>query len=166
MDLHYFSYGSNMSIKRLRARAPSVERVAVAMLEGHALKFHKLSLVDGSAKCDAAETGNPGDLVHGVVFRISPLEKARLDRAEGLGVGYKEKIVSVRLADGSTMEAFTYYAIRIEPGLKPLDWYKAHVLVGARENRLPPEYTRMIEAVQCVQDADTLRRELELSIYR
>lgn len=165
-SMHYFSYGSNMSTKRLRARVPSAERVAAAMLEGHALKFHKVSVVDGSAKCDAIETGNPNDFVHGVLFRISPLEKPCLDRNEGLGIGYDEKIVCVRLSDGSSVAAFTYYATRIDPDLKPFDWYKTHVLVGARENGLPPDYVTMIEAVQCVEDTHAQRRARELSIYR
>ena len=53
----------------------------------HRLEFHKVGR-DGSAKCDAFETGNPDDSVIGVVFDIHTAEKNYLDQAEGLGVGY------------------------------------------------------------------------------
>jgi hypothetical protein len=64
------------------------------------------------------------------------------------------------------LEAFTYYATNIDPDLKPLDWYKEHVIRGARENELPIEYIRTIEAVDFVEDSDVERHDEELSIYR
>ncbi len=51
----YFSYGSNMSSRRLLSRVPSARFITSASLPGHALHFHKKGL-DGSAKCDAYET--------------------------------------------------------------------------------------------------------------
>ena len=64
------------------------------------------------------------------------------------------------------VEAFSYYATHIDVGLKPLCWYKEHVLRGAMENNLPEDYIRMIEAIEHIDDVDTERRESELSIYR
>jgi hypothetical protein len=48
----------------------------------------------------------------------------------------------------------------------PLDWYREHVLRGARENNLPGAYIRSIEAIEAMADDDAIRREKELSIYR
>jgi len=70
------------------------------------------------------------------------------------------------LNDGSTIEAFTYYATNIDPELKPLDWYREHVLRGARENELPIEYIHSIEILEFDEDSDAERRDKELSIYR
>lgn len=162
----YFAYGSNLSSKRLRQRVPSAVRVAVARLPGHALRFHKESRVDGSAKCDAWESGDPGDQVLGVVYEIQVGHKPGLDRVEGLGEGYEEKQVRVELEAGGGIEAFTYYATLIRRDLRPLDWYKRHVLVGARENGLPEAYIREIEAVSSIPDSDKLRHARELAIYR
>jgi gamma-glutamylcyclotransferase len=50
--MYYFAYGSNMSLSRLRERVPSAEAVGCFSLNGHDLRFHKLSK-DGSGKCDA-----------------------------------------------------------------------------------------------------------------
>ncbi len=78
-----------MSIKRLLDRVPSAKKVGVGILEKHELKFHKISNKDGSAKCDAYETGNPMHKLYGVVFHISEQGKSELDRKEGLGYGYE-----------------------------------------------------------------------------
>ena len=161
----YFAYGSNMSVKRLRARVPSAEKVGVGRLRCHSLRIHKLSRVDGSAKCDVKETGRPDDIVYGVVFLIDVADKPVLDQQEGLGSGYEQKQVWVEMQAGVPVQAFTYYATLIDASLKPFDWYKTHVLIGAREHDLPAEYIRQIEAISSVQDADVERRSRELAIY-
>lgn len=135
-------------------------------MKEHELRFHKVSRKDGSAKCDARETGDPEHRVHGVLFHISEIEKPRLDEVEGLGLGYEQKVVSIELDDGSSIEAFTYYATLVDPVLKPFSWYKEHVLRGARENGLPENYIREIEAIVSVDDTDQARCERELSIYQ
>lgn len=164
--MHYFSYGSNMSIKRLLARVPSAKKIDTGILEGHKLKFHKISKKDGSAKCDVKQTGDPADYVYGVVFLISQEEKPRLDREEGLGYGYAQKDVLIKLDNGSIVKAYTYYATNIDPILKPMNWYKEHVIRGAKENELPEAYIKAIEAIESMEDTDIERRDRELSIYR
>jgi gamma-glutamylcyclotransferase (GGCT)/AIG2-like uncharacterized protein YtfP len=160
----YFAYGSNMSTLRLAARLSMAERVAVATLAGHRLAFHKVGM-DGSAKCDAYCTDAPADTVIGVVFRIDAREKPVLDSIEGLGSGYAQKEVRLMLRQGGMLDAFTYYATRIDEVLKPFAWYKRHVLHGAHEHGLPADYIRGIEAAECVADPDAERQVLEMSIY-
>ena len=158
-----FCYGSNMSRRRLQARVPSARFVAVAELPAHRLRFHK-SARDGSAKCDAEDTGNPEDRVIGVVYEIADAEKPDLDRHEALGFGYDEKQVELRTGTGS-LQAWMYYATRINDSLKPFHWYKDHVLIGARENRLPADYIAQIEAVESINDPKPERHARELSTY-
>ncbi len=155
-----------MSIKRITARAPSAIVDTSASLKGHALKFHKRSHKDGSAKCDIVETSNENDIVWGVVFDIDDSEKINLDSVEGLGQGYEEKEIEVIGMNGETLYAFTYYATDIAINLKPYTWYKEHVLRGARENNLPAEYIILIEKVEAILDLDRDRHDNELSIYR
>jgi len=161
--LLYFAYGSNMSGPRLAARIDSMRKLGVATLAGHRLAFHKVSH-DGSAKCDIAPA--PDGRVLGVVFDIAAAEQVLLDRYEGRGQGYEVKDVEVRLADGRTLAAFSYYATRIDPTLLPYDWYRAHVLHGAAEHRLPAPYVRAIEAVAVMTDADVARAARERALYR
>jgi hypothetical protein len=160
----YFSYGSNMSVRRIGERVPSAKPVAVARLPRHRLLFHKVGK-DGSAKCDAAETEDTTAHVVGVVFDICPSGKAILDEAEGLGRGYADKLVSVAAADGQILKVVTYYATHINASLKPFHWYKEHVLRGAREHRLPDYYVQAIEHVESICDHNALRHRSELGIY-
>lgn len=163
--LHYFAYGSNMSVPRLRARCPSAIPVATAYLNGHDLRFHKESSVDGSAKADAYHTDDPKHGVYGVVFEIPVDERPALDAAEGLGAGYESKQVILQLADGREAVAFLYYATQINPQLQPYDWYKQHVLHGANEAGLPEAYQTEIAGVAAIPDPDEERHMRELSIY-
>ena len=161
----YFSYGSNMSIPRLTERVPSAHAVAVARLQKHRLKFHKKGK-DNSGKGDAECTNDKNDVVYGVVFEIAASEKPELDRHEGLSNGYEEKSVSICTRDGKELIAFTYYATNIEPELKPYEWYKEHVIRGAREHGLPADYINILLAVEVMPDPDQSRHERELAIYR
>lgn len=161
----YFSYGSNMSTPRLTNRAPAARAVGVARLQKHRLRFHKKSK-DNSGKCDAERTNDEKDVVYGVVFEIEDSEKSKLDIQEGLGNGYEEKCVFLCAHGGKKLKAVTYYATSTDPKLKPYEWYKEHVVRGAREHGLPEEYINAIATVEAIPDPDKSRHKSELSIYR
>lgn len=161
----YFSYGSNMSIKRIQQRIPLATFISIATLPGHNLLFHKIGQ-DSSAKCDARETGQPGDAVIGVVFEISKSDKKCLDQFESLGHGYDDKSVQLFGTGGSRLQAMTYYATKIDESLKPYHWYKDHVVRGAAENDLPQSYLQAIINVESIADPEPDRHERETAIYR
>jgi len=161
----YFAYGSNLSTARLIYRVPSATLVMTGRLDQHRLRFHKVGR-DGSAKCDACFTGLSEDYVLGALYRIDPAHKKYLDQAEGLGNGYEIKQVTVRPLSGDQVQAFTYYATKTAPDIKPFHWYREHVLCGAREHCFPEEYIRRIENVVTVADRNLQRQELEMRIYR
>jgi len=161
--MKYFAYGSNMSLSRLRQRVPSAKRIGTFVLNGHALRFHKVGK-DGTAKCDAYYTGDL-EKVYGVVFDIDPIEKDNLDRVEGLGQGYEEKTVDLQSDHGQTLQAKTYYATHLNPTLKPLSWYVGHVLIGAREANLPTHYLSSIESIESLEDENSKRDAEERAIH-
>jgi len=147
----YFAYGSNMSTERLRGRAPSARPVGVGRLPHHRRCWHKRGR-DGSGKCDVVFAGLDGSAaVWGVLFEIAETDRAALHRAEGLGVGYAQKTVAVLTAKG-TRRAMTYQAKpdQTDSTLRPLAWYRAHVVRGAREHGLPAECVRELEEVDVV----------------
>ena len=153
-----------MSSLRLKDRISSARAITAGRLEKHRLCFHKLS-TDKSGKCDAEFTNNEKDIVYGIIFEIATSDKSELDKKEGLGKGYEEKHVSVYSVDGEELNAVTYYATKIDPNLKPYEWYKEHVIRGAREHGLPEEYIKAIERVEAISDSDKARHEKELFIY-
>ena len=160
----YFAYGSNMSTARLRDRMPSCEPLGVAKLSGHSLRFHKRSQ-DGSGKCNALATGGD-DAVIGVLFRFDPKERGKLDSAEGAGKGYEHATVTVINDRGQRRKVLTYLAkqTHIDDRLKPYDWYKEHVLAGAEEHGLPPDYVaEFIQPIEAIEDPDQERARRERS---
>jgi hypothetical protein len=168
-SLLIFTYGSNLCLHRLRRRTPSASLIGIARLPGHDLRWHKVGK-DGSGKCDAFATGNPGDEVWGGVMRIDAGERARLDRAEHLGIGYRARSVSLALEPipigtnppcrGSLsppLEMRIYTALQIDPHLRPFDWYRGYVLTGARAVGLPRDYIGRISGVKACRDPDEER---------
>ena len=161
----YFAYGSNLSCKRLQERVRSAEPKERGVLRCHCLAFHKISRKDGSGKCDIVSS-KESDVVWGRLYHIDAEEKELLDCAEGRGYGYDDKCVTVELDSGATVRAVTYYANKKkDPTLKPYTWYKKHVLVGAKEACLPPDYIKKIEEVKARKDCDKEREAKELKIY-
>jgi hypothetical protein len=160
----YFSYGSNMSSRRLLSRVPSARFVVAGILRGHRLEFHKRGR-DGSAKCDALETKCDEHAVRGVIYTINASHKPALDRIEGLGQGYEEKWVELTTSTGGQLSAFTYYATAIDKVLRPYHWYKHHVVTGALEYDLPAGYIDELRQVDSVVDHDRQRHALEMAIY-
>jgi gamma-glutamylcyclotransferase len=140
-----------MLTARLRARVPSAKAIGIGQLVGHALRWDKRSWWDGSGKCDAEATALLNDVVWGVVFELDPDDKPALDRAEGLGVGYMEKVVRV-MTEAGPVTAVTYYATDKDASLRPYHWYKALVIAGAREHGLPASYRNRLELVVTVSD--------------
>ncbi len=161
----YFAYGSNMSKARILERVPSARKMDTARLPAHRLAFHKVGMRDGSGKCDIDPANDPASVVIGVVYRIDPQDKVRLDRIEGLGAGYMEVFVTVFLESGETVDAFTYRATKIDKKLTPFSWYKEHVIRGALENNFPEDYITFLRTVESTADPDNARHAREVGIY-
>lgn len=157
-----FAYGSNMSSARLRDRVPSARVIGRGVLHGHRIAWHKVS-IDGSGKCDVEACNSPDAAVHGVVYVIDQAEKATLDRAEGLGKGYGERQVLIEV-NGAPFLATMYFATRKDSSLNSYSWYKAHVLAGAFEHKLPQEYIAMLEAAEDLQDPDATRHQTQMAL--
>lgn len=155
--MKYFAYGSNMCFRRFKKRIPSGVFEAIAILNGYELRFH-VKDDDGSGKCDAFYTGKRSDHVIGVVYDIEATEKHLLDKAEDLGVEYREREEVVKVNEAE-MNVFLYVAIPevIDTGVTPYDWYKEFVMKGAREHKLPATYIESIEKIPAKPDPDEER---------
>lgn len=163
--IYNFAYGSNLFTARLRRRTPSARRVGVRQLVGYRLRWDKVSKRDGSRKCDAECTGHPHDIVWGVLYEIAEIEEGELDKAEGLGFGYKKECLELDGRDG-TVRASIYIATEKRDDDLPLDWYKAYVIAGAKEHGLPSDYVLQLEGVPAKVDPDRERAEREFGFLR
>lgn len=141
----YFAYGSNMDAGRLATRnVEFAERIA-GRLDGWQLTFDKIAREPAGAGA-----GNivlrPGAAVHGTLNSLRDEGFAILDRFEGVAGGhYERQIVPVVRADtGATVEAITYVALKVGPGLRPTRAYLGFLLAG--RDLLPADYLERLKA--------------------
>jgi gamma-glutamylcyclotransferase len=160
-----FAYGSNMNSNRLTKRVRSAVKVTNAFLTGHKIVCNKISN-DGSAKANVIETDVPDEIVWGVLFSIDRSEKYLLDKAEGLGKGYIEGILTFFDETNNSYTAQIYIADSnsIDNTLLPYDWYKEFIISGAIQNKLPAEYILQLQSIACIRDHDEARRIKNYSI--
>ena len=163
----YFAYGSNLCLGRFLARVPSGRVVGIGRVRGRALRFHKVGS-DGSGKADAWASGDPQDEVWGVLYAFEPEDRHGLDRAEGLGHGYRVQLARVECPDGTATEAWFYEAEprACDEHLTPWDWYLRLCVVGAREQGLPMEYIAQVAQQISRPDPDRERAERNLAVLR
>ena len=137
----------------LRARVPSARpRGRGRLLHTHRLSWHKRGPGRFRQVRHRAH-GHTERRCGACLYDVARIEKPALDAVEGLGVGYFEKEVRIVTDEGERL-ALTYHANpdRTDPALHPRDWYKDHVVRGAREHGLPADYIREIESIEIVVD--------------
>lgn len=130
MILH-FAYGSNMSRAVMRKHAPNAEPVGIAALANHRFVI----TADGYASVEPKRT----ETVYGVLWRLTPRDRATLDAWENIAGGlYRAKILPVQQA-GRRRIALTYVARPRRPGLAKAGYMEV-VIGAALEWRLPQAY--------------------------
>jgi gamma-glutamylcyclotransferase (GGCT)/AIG2-like uncharacterized protein YtfP len=147
--------------QRLKDRLKSAEFLSNAWIRGYEVRFHKIS-IDGSGKADLVETGNPEDIVHGVVYQFDPDDWPALDRYEGAtgnNPGYDRAGIQVH-TDSGDRDVTTYLARkeRVDESLKPYTWYLELIRCGAEQHGLPEDYRQRIQNTMAIPDPDEDRR--------
>jgi hypothetical protein len=132
----HFAYGANMDRAIMRKHAPGAQPLGVA-----ALKDHRFVITaDGYASVEPAFAAT----VYGVVWRITPGDRVRLDLWEGTASGqYRADMLQV-LVSGSRRPVMVYVG-RLGGHGKPRAGYMELVLAAARAWNLPLRY---IESLQ------------------
>lgn len=135
MMLH-FAYGANMHRDVMRRHAAAAAPLGAAALADH--RF--LITADGYASVapDRAHT------VHGVLWRITPRDRATLDAWENVAAKlYRAEILPVRHA-GQVRPALVYIARRSRNG-RPKAGYMEIVIAAARAWQLPRDYIASLQ---------------------
>ena len=83
------------------------------------------------------------------MYELTP---AQLERLAKIEKGYARQDVSVSAGEAES-RAQTFIARKQTPGLRPTRAYLKHLVAGAREHRLPPEYIRLLESVDAADNA-------------
>ena len=132
----YFAYGSNLSRAGMKRRCPQAQPVGAAVLD----HYRFIVGIDGWGSVARA----PGERVHGVIWRITPRDRAALHAYELLDKGlYDVRHLTVRLGS-RRVRAMTYILRRQTPG-RPKPGYVEMIAACARNWRLPEDYVRSVE---------------------
>ena len=133
--MRHFAYASNMNCTLMSRRCPTALRLGVAHLNGWRL----IITSDGYASIVPA----PGEIVHGVLWRLMPRDWAILNAYESLESNlYRRQPVSV-VAAGQRVRAIAYVARDRTPG-RPKPGYLDTVIAAAAEWELPADYIRAL----------------------
>lgn len=129
----HFAYGSNMSRPLMQRRCPEAREVGTGVLPG----WRFVIAVDGYASI----VPRPGELVYGVLWRLSPRDVAAVNAYESLDSGlYVRRMLPVR-CDCRHVLALVYVARRQGRG-RPRPGYMAVVEDAARDWRMPEDYVQ------------------------
>ena len=137
--MRFFAVGTNMDEELLRDWIPSARRLSIASLSGFALRWHKRSSNGG--KLAALRTGQPDDVVWGVVYEVDGLDGQHIDEGQR-AAGYRDERVTVVCPDGTEHDASVYVARAemIDHSIMPTRSYRDPIVNAARANGLPAEY--------------------------
>ncbi|MGB7077192.1 MAG: gamma-glutamylcyclotransferase family protein [Xanthobacteraceae bacterium] len=132
----HFAYGSNMHRAVMRRHAPAAEPMGIARLAD----FCFVITNDGYASIEPLRAGR----VHGVLWRLTPRDRATLDMWENTAGGlYRAETLAVDRA-GTRRPALVYMARPRPPG-RPKPGYMEIVVAAAREWEMPQPYIASLQ---------------------
>jgi hypothetical protein len=132
----HFAYGSNMYRALMRKHAPAAEPIGVAQLAN----YRFIITADGHASVKPARA----QMVHGMLWRLTPRDRVTLDAWENIAGGlYRAETIPVH-CNGSLHAALVYIA-RPRPLGRPKPGYMEIVVKAARELELPEGYVASLE---------------------
>jgi cation transport regulator ChaC len=131
----YFAYGSNMDRAAMQQRCPGAHALGPAVLGG----WRFFIGAKGWGSVDPAS----GHVVHGVLWRLTPRDRATLHTYELLHKGHYDVRTLPVLFRTGRVPAMTYVLRRRVPG-QPMPGYIELVVSAARDWGLPESYIASI----------------------
>lgn len=146
----YFAYGSNLLRERVQLRNAATTFCSTARLQDFKLTFgsvqgRTISQWHGGA---ATIVPSPGDEVWGVVWQMNKDGLSTLDEQEGVPFGaYVPIEVVVHTEEGKELIC-RCYEMKDPVFVLPSPHYKWVICMGAKQNNLPAEYQKKLEAIE------------------
>jgi gamma-glutamylcyclotransferase (GGCT)/AIG2-like uncharacterized protein YtfP len=133
-EMYYFAYGSNMDEIQMTERCPfSVKRNTGSLLNHRLFFSHNSKKWKGGVLSVKPE---PGKIVWGIVFEITPEDLQSLDYYEGYPRVYDRKLVNIDVVGSKTpKECWVYFSKKIEENVIPSEDYIALVTEAHEKNK-------------------------------
>lgn len=133
----YFAYGSNMDVEQMAQRCPDAKKISVATLVDYRFAINDQGV--------ATVIPAPGVNTEGVLWSISPNDKATLDRYEGVKSGhYVCACVQVTTAT-DPVKALVYLATSQRPGPARSGYMEKIVRAARSDHGLAETYVQVLE---------------------
>ena len=131
----YFAYGSNCNLGQMARRCPAAKKVGPVTLDGYRLTFNGRR--DGTGVANVLK--NPGTVVHGLLWEITPACERSLNHYEGFPFLYGKEMVTVQTEDGESREAMVYVMTEKyrDPAMPCTDYFLG-IVDGFTENGMNP----------------------------
>lgn len=133
-----FAYGSNMSRDLMQRRCPNARALGCAQILGWSFVITS----DGYGSIVPLA----GGVVHGVLWRLSPRDRAALDHYEDVTSGVYRRCWLPVAFEHRRVPALVYVG-RGRPGGRAKPGYQAIVVDAARDWSLPPHYIGFLSRV-------------------
>ena len=129
----YFAYGSNINLEQMELRCPNAQVVGPVTLNDYELQFRGYGF--------ATIAPRKGNVVHGLLWKLTPACEQALNRYEGYPRHYTQESVTVQTADGSKISVMAYIMaepMSREPALPSPEYYRT-IQQGFEANRIPAD---------------------------
>ncbi|KAJ1101718.1 hypothetical protein NDU88_006783 [Pleurodeles waltl] len=146
----YFAYGSNLLRERILLRNPSATFYSTGRLQDFKLAFgNRRGRENGRWHGGSATIlQSPGDEVWGVVWKMNIKNLSSLDKQEGVMSGVYIPIeITVHNEAGEELTCRCYQLNDYVFSL-PSPQYKQVICMGAKQNLLPADYQKKLEAIE------------------
>jgi cation transport regulator ChaC len=146
----YFAYGSNMQSATLRGRRGiGWARALPARVAGWRFVCDKPPLLTAMGEGFANLVPESGAEVYGVLFELEAEDLAHVELTEGVPIGnYRRlEVLAEPLGGTEAVTASTLVTDARDAALVPSERYRALLVDGAREHRLPAEWIAFLESL-------------------
>jgi len=129
--INYFTYGSNLNIKRAKRRGVNVLDVEAATLQHWQLTFSVINEMKENAGF-ANIIPKKDEKVAGAIIYTDEKSVLALDEYEDYPIDYLKKQITVQTKSGTSIICFAYVGNpeRVRPNLHSTQPYLAHILEG------------------------------------
>ena len=142
----YFAYGTLLELESMRKYCPTAESLGIYRLKDFRIDFKTCGADPSVGGCTLKSA--PGNIMHGILYKMPVEERHKLDKASGLDKGLWAVLdITLLDQDGKAVSANTYVIPDPAGPHKPPPSYVRPILAGAREIPLPSDYIAQLEAI-------------------